>query len=300
MAEEKVAGKRVYLEVPAVLIEPVSYEKDGVTHEFFRLTIPRGTTVEAEGGETIDIGGWQMTPKYVNESKFKGEDYRVVPLLADREVELRRTVRGEDGRYVRGEYETLHVAPGALRAALAAQDEAFRAKAEPRAERAYIVLHEKFVREGVESKDGEHTYNSAKLPRGVSVELPDGTMRDVSGYVFYPLFVQRAGDDAGLYRALPYKKDAMVRLTGRPATPDGSLGDKESIEVSAVSLRDGVEAEAREWRAAREARNRRAERISVAGERAEGVATPEGDARYGREATKGDPAAAVKPPERLA
>ena len=46
----------------------------------------------------MDVGGYEFSPMFVNESRFKGADFRDIPLLANREVWLRKTVMGPDGQ----------------------------------------------------------------------------------------------------------------------------------------------------------------------------------------------------------
>ena len=50
----------------------------------------------------------------------------------------------------------------------------------------YLKVHEKYVREGIQRKDGAGEFNQVTLPKGTIV---DG--QDVGGYQFNPLFVQR-------------------------------------------------------------------------------------------------------------
>ena len=68
----------------------------------------------------MDVGGYEFSPMFVNESRFKGADFRDIPLLANREVWLRKTVMGpggqpeldEDGRTVK---DTVKVMPAQLK-----------------------------------------------------------------------------------------------------------------------------------------------------------------------------------------
>lgn len=43
---------------------------------------------------------YQFSPMFVNESRYRGENYRDIPLLADREVWLKKSVLDEDGQPV--------------------------------------------------------------------------------------------------------------------------------------------------------------------------------------------------------
>lgn len=66
----------------------------GEEREFNVVQVPAGTVV---GGR--DVGGYEFSPLYVDPARFADpEEYRDVPLLADREVWLRRCVLGPDGR----------------------------------------------------------------------------------------------------------------------------------------------------------------------------------------------------------
>lgn len=65
----------------------------GEARTFNSATLPKGTVVDG-----MDVGGYEFSPMFVNESRFKGADFRDIPLLANREVWLRKTVMGPDGR----------------------------------------------------------------------------------------------------------------------------------------------------------------------------------------------------------
>ena len=65
----------------------------GEARTFNSATLPKGTVVDG-----MDVGGYEFSPMFVNESRFKGADFRDIPLLANREVWLRKTVMGPDGQ----------------------------------------------------------------------------------------------------------------------------------------------------------------------------------------------------------
>ena len=65
----------------------------GEARTFNSATLPKGTVVDG-----VDVGGYEFSPMFVNESRFKGADFRDIPLLANREVWLRKTVMGPDGQ----------------------------------------------------------------------------------------------------------------------------------------------------------------------------------------------------------
>ena len=69
------------------------------------------------------MGGFEFSPLYVNPSKFRGENWRDIPLLADREVQLRKTVLDAEGKPVVGEdgkreKEVVKVKPAQIKEAL--------------------------------------------------------------------------------------------------------------------------------------------------------------------------------------
>ena len=73
--------------------------------------------------EGRDVGGYEFSPLFVNPSRFRGEHWRDVPLLADREVRLSRSVLDAEGRPVVGEdgrreKETVTVTPAQIKEAL--------------------------------------------------------------------------------------------------------------------------------------------------------------------------------------
>ena len=91
MADTNHEGRqRVYLTVHENFVrEDIHYQdwKSGEDRSFNLVTLPMGTVVDGE-----DLGGWQFSALFVDESRFKGEHWRDIPLLADREVWLRRSV----------------------------------------------------------------------------------------------------------------------------------------------------------------------------------------------------------------
>ncbi len=96
----------------------------GETSTFNSVTLPKGTVIDG-----TDVGYYQFSPLFVNPSRFKGEDYRDIPLLANREVRLSKTllddqgkpVAGEDGKPVR---DVVYAMPAQIKGAL---DEARKA-----------------------------------------------------------------------------------------------------------------------------------------------------------------------------
>ena len=121
MADTNHEGRqRVYLTVHENFVrEDIHYQdwKTGEERSFNLVTLPMGTVVDGE-----DLGGWQFSALFVDESRFKGEHWRDVPLLADREVWLRRSVLDADGNPIPDEngrnqvrrWAELHQAPRPL------------------------------------------------------------------------------------------------------------------------------------------------------------------------------------------
>lgn len=113
--------KNVYITMHKSFVrEGIEYQdrETGEVRTFNSVTLPKGTMVDGQ-----DMGRCQFSPLYVNPSKFRGENYRDIPLLADREVWLSRTVLdgegnpqvSDDGKQVR---ETFKVMPQAIKQGL--------------------------------------------------------------------------------------------------------------------------------------------------------------------------------------
>ena len=67
----------------------------GEVRTFNSVTLPKGTVVDG-----VDVSYYQFSPMFVNESRYRGENYRDIPLLTDREVWLKKSVLDEDGQPV--------------------------------------------------------------------------------------------------------------------------------------------------------------------------------------------------------
>lgn len=122
MAEETTAHrKNVYISLHKSFIhEGIKYtdRKTGEEKAFNVVRLPKDTVIDGK-----DVGGFEFSPLYVNPSKFRGENWRDIPLLADREVQLRRDVRDIEGNPIVGddgkrEKEILKVKPEQIKAAL--------------------------------------------------------------------------------------------------------------------------------------------------------------------------------------
>ena len=113
--------KNVYITVHKSFVrEGIEYfdKKTGQMGKFNSVTLPRDTVMDG-----MDLSFYQFSPLFVNESRFKGEDFRDIPLLADKEVWLKRTVMDPDGNPVTDESgrpvkNTVKVMPAQLKEAV--------------------------------------------------------------------------------------------------------------------------------------------------------------------------------------
>ena len=67
----------------------------GEVRTFNSVTLPKGTVVDG-----VDVSYYQFSPMFVNESRYRGENYRDIPLLTDSEVWLKKSVLDENGQPV--------------------------------------------------------------------------------------------------------------------------------------------------------------------------------------------------------
>ena len=87
--------KNVYISLHEAFVrEGIQYtdRSTGEQRSFNVVRLPPDTVI---GGR--DVGGYEFSPLYVNPSRFRGEHWRDVPLLADREVRLSRSVHRRRG-----------------------------------------------------------------------------------------------------------------------------------------------------------------------------------------------------------
>lgn len=101
--------------------------KTGEKKTFNSVTLPKGTMI----GDT-DVSYYQFSPRFVNPAKFRGENYRDIPLLADREVRLTKTELDEEGTPVLDEEghqvkDTIKVMPSRLKEAIDKGNREYRA-----------------------------------------------------------------------------------------------------------------------------------------------------------------------------
>lgn len=128
--------KNVYITVHKSFVrEGIEYfdKKTGQMGKFNSVTLPRDTVMDG-----MDLSFYQFSPLFVNESRFKGEEFRDIPLLADKEVWLKRTVMDPDGNPVTDESgrpvkDTVKVMPVQLKEALDSGRERYLASLSERA-----------------------------------------------------------------------------------------------------------------------------------------------------------------------
>jgi hypothetical protein len=118
MADEK---KNVYLTLHKRFVkENIEYtdRHTGELRSFNSVTLPKDTLIDGQ-----DMSYYQFSPLFVNPSRFKGEDFRDIPLLANREVQLTKTVMDTEGNPVldsqgNQQKETAFVMPAQIKQAL--------------------------------------------------------------------------------------------------------------------------------------------------------------------------------------
>lgn len=116
-----VEKRNVYISLHEAFVrEGIRYtdKRTGEQRLFNVVRLPPDTVIDGR-----DVGGYEFSPLYVNPSRFRGEHWRDVPLLADREVRLSRSVLDAEGRPIVGEdgrreKETMAVMPSQIRDAL--------------------------------------------------------------------------------------------------------------------------------------------------------------------------------------
>lgn len=122
--------KNIYITVHKGFVrEGIEYfdKKTGRTGKFNSVTLPRDTSIDGK-----DLSFYQFSPLFVNESRFKGEDFRDIPLLANKEVWLKRTVMDPDGNPVTDESgrtvkDTVKIMPAQLKEAVESSRERYLA-----------------------------------------------------------------------------------------------------------------------------------------------------------------------------
>lgn len=121
MAEETAPKKNVYISLHKAFIhENIKYtDREGKEKTFNVVRLPSDTVIDGK-----DVGGYEFSPLYVNPSRFRGENWRDIPLLADRDIRLQKTVLDAEGKPVLGDdgkrqKESLTVKPEQIKTALA-------------------------------------------------------------------------------------------------------------------------------------------------------------------------------------
>ncbi len=102
-------------------------KKTGEIKTFNSVTLPRDTIIDGK-----DVSGYQFSPRFVDESKFRGENFRDIPLLTDREVRLQKALMNPDGTRMTDEEgrvtkDTVKVMPAQIKTALSEAYERFKA-----------------------------------------------------------------------------------------------------------------------------------------------------------------------------
>ena len=135
--------KNVYVTVHKNFVrENIEYpdRKTGETKTFNSVTLPKGTVIDG-----VDVSYYQFTPLFVNPSRFKGENFRDIPLLADKEVWLKKDaldaegnpVLDEDGKQVK---DIVKVMPAQLKEAINKGREAYLASLDDKAKDALMSV----------------------------------------------------------------------------------------------------------------------------------------------------------------
>lgn len=115
--------KNVYLSFHKNCVRENIEYTDRLTGEkktFNQVRLPSGTIIDGK-----DLGGYEFSPLFVNMSRFRGTDWRDIPLLPDREVWLQKSIVDPDGRPIIDEdgtklKDTVKVMPQQIKDALIA------------------------------------------------------------------------------------------------------------------------------------------------------------------------------------
>ncbi len=208
-------AKTVYIDFHKKFVkENISYtDKNGEEKTFNKVTLPRGTMVN---GQNLEY--YEFNPMFVNESKYGGSQFRCIPLLADREVWLKKPLCDENGKFLvdldgKTRYgQFVKIMPQDLKDGIM-QSKADYIKEvfdkEQKHEKVFIQVHERFVNENIlgKGKNGEEkTYNKVVLPQGT---VFDGV--DLSRYEFCPLYVNQCRENDS-FKSIPLLADREVWL----------------------------------------------------------------------------------------
>lgn len=116
--EEK---KNVYITIHKSFVrEQIPYidQKTGQERTFNKVVLPKGTVIDGQ-----DVSYFEFSPLFVNPSKYKGENFRDIPLLTNKEVWLKKDLLDETGEPLMGpdgrqQSITVKVMPAQLKAAV--------------------------------------------------------------------------------------------------------------------------------------------------------------------------------------
>jgi len=76
---------------------PYVDQKTGQERTFNKVVLPKGTTIDGQ-----DVSYFEFSPLFVNPSKYKGENFRDIPLLAHKEVWLKKDLLDANGEPLMG------------------------------------------------------------------------------------------------------------------------------------------------------------------------------------------------------
>ncbi len=144
------AKEKVYIDLHKSFVKegiPYIDRQSGEERTFNSVTLPGDTVIAGK-----NVGGYEFSPLYVDQSKHD-PDHRVIPLLADREVWLRKNVLDADGKQIldqagRPERDTVKVMPQAIKEALT---EAHRAWSQQHAQERSLHDRAGIARNGAEA-----------------------------------------------------------------------------------------------------------------------------------------------------
>lgn len=150
--------KKVYLSFHKSFVKENIEYTDKVTGEakvFHQVTLPKGTVIG-----NVDVSGYQFSPLFVNPSRYRGADWRDIPLLEDREIWLTKGFVDGEGNPLRDETgevqkDTVKAMPAAIKDSLVEARRAWAASKEgerPLAQRAQ------------EARDGSRANEGASAP----------------------------------------------------------------------------------------------------------------------------------------
>lgn len=130
--------KNVYFDIHKNFVHEVTYndKETGEEKSFHSVTLPKGTVIDG-----MDVSGYQFGTNFVNDSKFRGENFRTIPLSKDREVRLQKSILDENGEPVLDEAgnrqrDVIAVTPEALKEAIVEEQKSYRESLKNRADHA--------------------------------------------------------------------------------------------------------------------------------------------------------------------